>query len=141
MLVLQAFVFIYVYWNKVPVHIRKWTSRASPFPPHYLSTPLTIHSYVLVTGATGFIGAHIVDNLLARGLKVRGATRSPSKAQSMLSARPNYTSKLDFVIIRDFEQTGVFDDAVQDIDAVIHVASVLPLLPSKTQKLIEKNIN
>jgi hypothetical protein len=42
----------------------------------------------------------------------------------MLSARPNYTSKLDFVIIRDFEQTGVFDDAVQDIDAVIHVASV-----------------
>jgi NAD(P)-dependent dehydrogenase (short-subunit alcohol dehydrogenase family) len=103
------------------------------FPSLYLSTTLTIHSYVLVTGATGFIGAHIVDNLLARGLKVRGATRSPSKAQSMLSARPNYTSKLDFVIIRDFEQTGVFDDAVQGIDAVIHVASVLPPLPPKSQ--------
>jgi nucleoside-diphosphate-sugar epimerase len=100
----------------------------------YLSTTLTIHSYVLVTGATGFIGAHIVDNLLARGLKVRGATRSPSKAQSMLSARPNYISKLDFVIIHDFEQTGVFDDAVQGVDAVtavIHVASVFPPFLSK----------
>jgi hypothetical protein len=46
----------------------------------------------------------------------------------MLSARPNYTSKLDFVQIQDFEQTGVFDEAVKDVDAVIHVASVLPLL-------------
>jgi uncharacterized protein YbjT (DUF2867 family) len=107
----------------------------APLSPPSIYLPHSQYSYVLVTGATGFIGAHIVDNLLARGLKVRGATRSPSKAQSMLSARPNYTSKLDIVIIRDFEQTGVFDDAVQGVDAVVHVASVLPPFPFKTQKL------
>ncbi|PMD40317.1 NAD(P)-binding protein [Hyaloscypha variabilis F] len=80
-------------------------------------------SYVLVTGATGFIGAHVVDVLLHRGLKVRGATRSKKKAQAMLDARPNHSTKLDFVQIQDFERTGVFDGAVKDVDAVIHVAS------------------
>ncbi|CZR63781.1 probable flavonol reductase/cinnamoyl-CoA reductase [Phialocephala subalpina] len=80
-------------------------------------------SYVLVTGATGFIGAHVVDELLRRGLKVRGATRSMLKGKAMLEARPNFASKLDFVQIEDFEKMGVFDEAVKGVDAVIHVAS------------------
>ena len=77
-----------------------------------------------MTGATGFIGAHVVDVLLARGLKVRGATRSKTKAQAMLNARPKHTGTLDFVQIEDFEQTDVFEDVTKDVDAVIHVASV-----------------
>jgi nucleoside-diphosphate-sugar epimerase len=82
------------------------------------------YRYVLVTGATGFIGAHVVDVLLNRGLKVRGATRSMGKGKAMLEARPKYASQLDFVQIQDFEKTGVFDEAVKGVDAVIHVASV-----------------
>jgi UDP-glucose 4-epimerase len=78
----------------------------------------------LVTGATGFIGAHVVDVLLSRGLRVRGATRSPSKGEAMIKARPLYANKLDFVRIDDFQITGVFADAVKGIDAVVHVASV-----------------
>ncbi|KAH6710591.1 NAD dependent epimerase/dehydratase [Leptodontidium sp. MPI-SDFR-AT-0119] len=80
-------------------------------------------SYVLVTGATGFIGAHVVDVLLNRGLKVRGATRSIKKGEAMLQARPQFATQLDFVQIEDFEKSGVFEDAVKDVDAVIHVAS------------------
>lgn len=34
---------------------------------------------VLVTGATGFIGSHVIDQLLARGIKVRGTVRSLEK--------------------------------------------------------------
>jgi nucleoside-diphosphate-sugar epimerase len=85
---------------------------------------LSSRSYVLVTGATGFIGAHVVDQLLSRGLKVRGATRSMAKGKVMLDARPQFAPKLDFVQIQDFEQTGVFDEAIKGVDAVIHVASV-----------------
>ncbi|KAK2002135.1 NAD dependent epimerase/dehydratase [Colletotrichum falcatum] len=80
-------------------------------------------NYVLVTGATGFIGAHVVDVLLSRGVKVRGATRSLAKGRAMIEARPQSADRLDFVQIQDFENTGVFAEAVKDVDAVIHVAS------------------
>ncbi|KAJ5358304.1 uncharacterized protein N7496_010717 [Penicillium cataractarum] len=79
--------------------------------------------FVLVTGATGFIGAHIVDALLARGFRVRGATRSLSKGQSMIQARPEHAHNLEFVQIDDFQNPGGLFDAVKEVDAVIHTAS------------------
>ncbi|GAM38419.1 hypothetical protein TCE0_033r09123 [Talaromyces pinophilus] len=79
--------------------------------------------FVLVTGSTGFIGAHVVDTLLSRGLKVRGATRSLAKGDEMTRARPQYADKLEFVQIQDFENPGGLTEAVKGVDAVIHVAS------------------
>ena len=37
----------------------------------------------LVTGATGFIGGHLVDGLLAAGRPVRALVRSPGRAQHL----------------------------------------------------------
>jgi NADPH:quinone reductase-like Zn-dependent oxidoreductase len=92
--------------------------------PASSSTKSPEDRYILVTGSTGFIGAHVVDNLLARGYRVRGATRSAQKGEQMKDARPHYASKLDFVVVEDFTKTGVFDSAMDGIDGVIHVASV-----------------
>ena len=79
---------------------------------------------VLVTGATGFIGAHIVDNLLSRGFTVRGTTRSLAKGQAMIDARPEHKDRLEFVQIQDFEQSADFTEAVGGVGAIIHTASV-----------------
>lgn len=79
---------------------------------------------MLVTGATGFIGAHIVDELLRRGIKVRGTTRSSAKADKMLLARPEYAERLELLVTTDLTTPGVFDEAIQGVDAIIHTASV-----------------
>lgn len=81
-------------------------------------------SHVLVTGATGLVGSHVVDNLLKRGVKVRAVARSKQKAEAFAAARPEFASQLSFFFIDDLNTPGVFVDAVQGIDGVIHVASV-----------------
>ncbi|KAK2752719.1 3-beta hydroxysteroid dehydrogenase isomerase family protein, partial [Colletotrichum kahawae] len=84
-----------------------------------------IESYILVTGATGLVGSHVVDSLLKKGYKVRAVARSKQKADAFLSARVQHASKLDFFFIEDLTDPGAFDEAVKDIDGVIHVASPL----------------
>ncbi|KAL4937306.1 hypothetical protein BDV06DRAFT_227064 [Aspergillus oleicola] len=98
--------------------------------------------FVLVTGATGFIGAHIVDALLSRGLRVRGATRSPAKGEAMVKARPQYKDRLEFVRIDDFESPGGLEDAVRGVDGVVHAASPFTYNTTNNEKeLITPAIN
>ncbi len=77
-----------------------------------------------MTGATGLVGSHVVDNFLKRGIKVRAVARSKQKADLFAAARPEFASLLSFYFIDDLNTPGVFNDAVQGIDGVIHVASV-----------------
>jgi nucleoside-diphosphate-sugar epimerase len=81
-------------------------------------------SYVLVTGATGFIGAHVLDDVLARGIKARVAVRSQAKGDALRQARPRYADRLDVVLIEDFKHaSSSLDKAVEGVDGIIHVAS------------------
>ncbi|KAI4596368.1 hypothetical protein KJ359_005497 [Pestalotiopsis sp. 9143b] len=80
-------------------------------------------SHVLVTGATGLVGSHVVDNLLKKGIKVRAVARSKAKADAFCSARQQHSSALTFCFIQDLTDAGAFDDAVKDVDGVIHIAS------------------
>ncbi|KPM41852.1 hypothetical protein AK830_g4741 [Neonectria ditissima] len=81
--------------------------------------------YILVTGATGFVGAHVVDCLLKKGFKVRAVVRSKAKAQRMLEWQKEFSEKLDFYYIDNITTPGVFDNAMKDINGVIHLASPL----------------
>ena len=85
---------------------------------------LRSRSYVLVTGATGMVGSHVVDNLLRKGFKVRAVVRSKAKAAKMQETHKHFIDQLDFYHIADLSTPGVFNNALADIDGVIHLASV-----------------
>jgi nucleoside-diphosphate-sugar epimerase len=84
---------------------------------------------VLLTGSTGFVGFATLRLALKHGYKIRAAVRSEKKAETV---RSNPTLKdigedqLSFVVIPDFLVEGAFDDAVKDVDYILHLASPIP---------------
>ncbi|KAK9364388.1 hypothetical protein V1509DRAFT_650661 [Lipomyces kononenkoae] len=78
-------------------------------------------SNVLLTGATEFIAVHILEELLSKGYSVRAAIRSDGKSKFLREQFP--TSKLSFAIVPDIAVPGAFDDAVKDMDYIVHTAS------------------
>ncbi|KUL83458.1 hypothetical protein ZTR_10958 [Talaromyces verruculosus] len=94
---------------------------------------------VLLTGASGFIGAHILKRLLHDGHNVVVAVRSLRKGQQILHQYPPETaSHLSFVVVEDITKKGAFDKAVQASDApftaVIHTASPFYYRPQDPEK-------
>jgi len=80
------------------------------------------NSHVLLTGASGFLAAHIAQQLIDRGFKVRGTVRSNEKGEYLTKLLKD-SPKWEFVIVEDVEQEGAFNEAVKGVDAVLHTAS------------------
>jgi len=78
---------------------------------------------VLVTGGAGFIGSHVVDQLLADGAEVRVVDNLSAHAGEV----PSYLSPAVDLRIGDLAVPGVADEAVADVDAVCHQASKVGL--------------
>ena len=71
---------------------------------------------VLVTGATGFLGRHVVDALLSRGHQVRALYRS--------DVAPALPDGIELARV-DLRVAEALPEALADIDVVIHAAAVL----------------
>ena len=84
---------------------------------------------VLVTGATGFIGLHCIDQLLNQGYAVNGSLRSPNRKDEIFNALKNKntpTENLNLFIFNLTEDDG-WDDGMQGCDYLLHVASPLSI--------------
>ena len=71
----------------------------------------------LVTGGTGFIGSHLIDELLEQGYDVRVLRRNTSNITLLQD------KKLSFVV-GDLADTVSLVRACQDVDVVFHVAAL-----------------
>lgn len=61
---------------------------------------------VLVSGATGYIAAWVVQNLLDRGYTVRGTARSVAKGDFLKKAFASYGDRFEIVIVEDIAQVS-----------------------------------
>lgn len=78
----------------------------------------------LVTGAAGFIGSHLVEELVRRGYKVRAFVRYNSRSQwGWLEGLPCLTDiEICAGDIRDYDSVG---DAVRGVDIIFHLAALI----------------
>ena len=77
----------------------------------------------LVTGASGFLGYHICNYLLAKGQKVRGIDIAPFDY-------PDIADEVTF-FKGDIRNRNLLERAMRGVDVVIHSAAALPLWPEK----------
>ncbi|KAF9489186.1 NAD(P)-binding protein [Pleurotus eryngii] len=90
---------------------------------------------VLVTGATGFIGAWVARNLLEKDYSVRAAVRSASKVKYLTEYFKSYGDKFETVIVGDMSKDGAFDEAVKGVDGIDHIASPVHLNADDPQSI------
>lgn len=91
-------------------------------------------STVLVTGGSGFIAGHTIQQLLTAGHEVRTTVRSLKRTMDVRAklnrSRTPSLDRLSFAIV-DLDRDGGWDDAVADCEYVLHMASPLPLSAPK----------
>ena len=86
----------------------------------------------LVTGGAGFIGSHLVDALLARGLTVRVIDNFSTGKRSHLNPGAE-------LLERDIRDRESIEGALKGVDCVFHTAA-LPRVPLSIDKPVETHL-
>lgn len=83
---------------------------------------------VLITGATGHIGFRTLVFALQAGYRARVSSRKLAQAEALRHAESikPYLGSIEFVEVPDFLADGAFDEAVRDVDYILHLASPIP---------------
>ena len=86
---------------------------------------------VLVTGVTGFIGLHCVQQLLNKGFKVNGTLRSFDRKDEVINALSSHKTSTEHLTLfeTDLMDDKGWDQAIEGCDYVLHVASPFVITP------------
>lgn len=97
-----------------------------------LPTSIPTGSWVLVTGASGFLASHVCLQLLQRGFKVRGAVRDPAQSSWLLQGRfKSYADAgaIELVSVPHLGADDAYGEAAKGAAAIIHTAYVTDIVP------------
>ncbi|KAJ7797018.1 hypothetical protein B0H14DRAFT_3114401 [Mycena olivaceomarginata] len=83
---------------------------------------------------------NVVRTLLEQGFAVRGAVRSVEKCGHLRDTFAAYGDKLELVVVPDITQEGAFDEAVEGVDAIEHMASPVHLNAENPDEIIVPTI-
>ncbi|NQX42132.1 Nucleoside-diphosphate-sugar epimerase [Pedobacter steynii] len=90
---------------------------------------------ILVTGATGFLGAELIHQLTGGGAKLRALKREHSVIPDLIKDNP-----LIEWAIADINDLSTLDTAFEDIHQVYHCAAMISFDPRDKAKLLKVNI-
>ena len=98
---------------------------------------------VLVTGAGGFIGSHLVERLVADGAAVRAFCRytSATALGNLRELSPDALAEVD-LRFGDLRDGNVMRAAVEGVDVVYHLAALIsvPFSQVAPQEVVESNV-
>ncbi|WP_342329679.1 NAD-dependent epimerase/dehydratase family protein [Pedobacter sp. FW305-3-2-15-E-R2A2] len=90
---------------------------------------------ILVTGATGFLGAELIHQLTGQGTKLRALKREHSVIPDLIKDNP-----LIEWAVADINDLSTLDTAFEDIHQVYHCAAMISFDPKDKAKLLKVNI-
>lgn len=89
-------------------------------------------AHVLITGATGFIGTSLVEELLRRGDRVRCLVRSPERAKPLADLGAE-------LVAGDLDQTAALAQATADVEIVYHLAGLTKTLQPEEMTRVNRD--
>jgi nucleoside-diphosphate-sugar epimerase len=101
---------------------------------------------IVVTGATGLVGSHLLFELVLKGVKVRALYRNTNTLPNVKRTFSYYSKNPDTLIQNiewiegDILDLVSLEKAIQGASQVYHTAAIVSFAPSQKRKMLENNI-
>lgn len=94
-------------------------------------------SLILITGVTGYIGAHLADQLLLRGYKVRGVVRKPADWLSRIFDSKYGKGNFETWFVADLTDEEALSKAMQGMDLITTKICVCTVIAKDTNRHVQ----
>lgn len=86
----------------------------------------------LLTGANSFVGAHVINSLIAAGHTVVGTVRRENLIDQIYALHPEWKEKLELIVVKDYAEESSWDEVFTK-HVVDHVCLLIHFsLPDET---------